>query len=215
MQPLILTGATGGLGDEVVRHLRAGYECVALHRGTAPDGIRSARADLTDPPSVRAAIHSVAAELGPPYGLVHLAGGWAPGSLAETSDDAWTRMLSLNLTGAFVAIRETLAVMDRSRAGRIVVISAEATRSKPAGNVAYVVSKSALNVLIEQVAQELRGTPITANALLPSSLDTPAMREVMPREELVPLPRVAEAISFLLSGAAASISGALIPLTPR
>lgn len=206
VRPLIVTGATGGLGTVVLRHLSSSYECIALSRG---------QADLTDPASVRKAIRSIADEHGPPYGLVHLAGGFAPGSLLETTDETWAQMLGLNLTAAFAAIRETLAVMDRASAGRIVAISSEAALTKAKGSVAYTVSKSALSVLIELAAKELAGTRITANALLPSALDTPAMRAVMPREQLVPLERVAETIAFLLSESASSVNGALIPLTAR
>ena len=207
---LLITGATGGLGAEVVRRLRESYECVALVRGTTPGGVRGVHADLSNAASVRDAIRSLGQA---PYGLVHLAGGFEGGSIAETSDDIWAKMIGLNLTGAFVAIRETLAVMDRALDGRIVVISSDAARTKAAGSVAYTVSKSGLNTLIEVVAKELAKTRITANALMPSSLDTPAMRQVMPREKLVPLERVSETIAFLLSAEAASINGALIPLT--
>ena len=202
MRRLLITGATGGLGTEVVRALRDEYDVVALTR---------AQADLSDSASVRAAGRSI----GAPYGLVHLAGGFAPGSLEETSDETWAKMIGLNLTGAFVAIRETLAVMDRRAAGRIVVISSDAARTKAPGSVAYTVAKSGLNAMIEVLAKELEGTPITANALMPSALDTPVMRAVMPREQLVPLDRVAATIRFLLSDSGASIHGALIPLSAR
>ncbi len=206
MRPLIVTGATGGLGTEVMRHLSGAYNCVALTRSMA---------DLSDPASVREAIRSIADKHGPPYGLVHLAGGFAAGSLLDTSDETWAEMLSSNLTAAFAVIRETLAVMDHSIPGRIVAISSDAARTKAAGSVAYTISKSALNTLIEVVARELEATPITINALLPTALDTPAMRGSMPRARLVPLARVAETIAFLLSQSATHISGALIPLAAR
>jgi NAD(P)-dependent dehydrogenase (short-subunit alcohol dehydrogenase family) len=215
MRSLIVTGATGGLGTEVVRQLSGTYECVALYRGAPSEGLRGVQADLGEPASVRYAMQSIAKDFGAPYGLVHLAGGFAAGSLAETSDETWAQMLGLHLTGAFVAIRETLAIMDRGSAGRILVISSDAARTKLAGTVAYTVSKSALNVLIELLAKELKDTAITANALMPSALDTPAMRKEMPREKLVPLERVGETLQFLLSDAAANITGALIPLTAR
>ncbi|HVG24323.1 MAG TPA: SDR family NAD(P)-dependent oxidoreductase [Thermoanaerobaculia bacterium] len=215
MRTLLITGATGGLGSEILPYLTKEHDCVVLYRSEASfaplrDSVRGVQADLADPASVRKAVQSI----GTPYGLVHLAGGFAPGSFAETSDETWTNMLALNLTGAFTVMRETLAVMDRQAAGRIVVISSAAAVEKAPGSVAYTVSKSGLNVLIELVAKELRGTRITANALLPTALDTTAMREVMPREKLVPLARVGESVAFLLSDAAASITGALIPLTP-
>lgn len=202
MRKLLITGSTGGLGTEVIKHLRDDYDVVPLTRE---------QADLRDSASVRAAVQSI----GSVYGLVHLAGGFLPGSLAETSDETWVKMLDLNLTAAFFTIRETLAVMDRGAPGRILVISSDAARARAAGSLAYTVSKSALNTLIEVLAKELKGTRITANALMPTSLDTPAMRAEMPREQLVPLDRVAATIRFLLGDSGASIHGALIPLSAR
>lgn len=214
MRTLLITGATGGLGAEVVRQLRGEYDVVALYR--SPDGlaelnVRGVQADLADSSSVRDAMQSI----GSFYGLVHLAGGFAMGKLTDTSDDTWAKMLGLNLTGAFYAIREALAVMDRSAPGRIVVISSDAARAKLGGSMAYTVSKSALNTLVEVLAKELKDTPITVNALMPTALDTPAMRKEMPREKLVPLERVASLIRYLLSDDGASTNGALIPLSAR
>lgn len=219
MRTIVITGATGGLGSEILPFLASSFDCVALYRSESSfhalrdslgGALRGVQADLGDPQSVRNALRSA----GTPYALVHLAGGFAPGTLAETDDATWANMLALNLTAAFVVIRETLAVMDRAAAGRIIVISSEAAATKPAGSAAYTVAKSGLNALIEVVAKELRGTAITANALLPSSLDTAAMREVMPRAQLVPLARVGETLAFLLSDAAASVTAALVPLRP-
>ena len=220
MRTVIVTGATGGLGSEILPALTGVYDCVALYRSessfsalreSAGASLRGVQADLSDSASIRAALRSI----GTPYALVHLAGGFAPGSLAGTTDEAWSHMLSLNLTGAFFMIRETLAVMDRTSAGRIVVISSEAAITKTPGTVAYTVSKSGLNTLVELAAKELRETRITVNALLPSALDTAAMRDVLPREKLVPAANVGAMLAFLLSDAASNVSGALIPLTPR
>jgi NAD(P)-dependent dehydrogenase (short-subunit alcohol dehydrogenase family) len=194
---LIVTGGTGGLGTVVVERLAHDYDCVLLGRD-----------DFATDETLRAAI----AKAGAPYGLVHMAGGYAGGSVSETSPDAWEQMIELNLTLAFRATRATLAAMRRDQPGRIIAISSEATITKFAGAAAYVVAKTALNALIEMTAAELAGTPITANALLPGTLDTPASRKAMPDAPRVPLERVAETIAFLLSDAAASVSGALIRL---
>lgn len=201
MKKLIITGGTGGLGETVVARLQRDYECILLrHRDV----------DLHDAASVRAAL----AKIDEPYGLVHMAGGYAGGSVSETDDATWQQMIGLNLTSSFNVIRETLARMRRDQAGRIIAISSEATKTKPKNAAAYAISKTGLNTLIELTAKELAGTGITANALLPGTLATAAMRKEMPDAKLVPLDRVAESIVFLLSDAAASINGALIPLQP-
>ena len=199
MRTLIITGGTGGLGPTVVERLSRDYECVLLSRPEV---------DLMEEASVANALRNVRE----PYGLVHMAGGYAGGSVRESTSDTWRHMLDLNLTSAFFVIRETLKRMRRDAPGRIVAISSEAALTKFAGAAAYTVSKTALNMLIELTAAEVAGTPITANALLPATLDTEASRKAMPDARRVPLDRVAESVAFLLSDAAASITGALIPL---
>ncbi len=192
MKTLLITGGTGGLGTVVVKRLERQYRCVLLTRD-----------DLADEKTLRAAIE-------PAYGLVHLAGGFAPGSVADTTIDSWNEMLASNTTLAFLVIREALRKLQRP--GRIVAISSEASLKKSAGAAAYTVSKSALNTLIEVTAAEAAGSGITANAICPGTLDTPASRAAMPNARRVPLDRVAELIEFLLSDAAANVNGALVPL---
>ena len=72
--------------------------------------------------------------------------------------------------------------------------------------------KSALNALVQVLAAEERSNGITANAVLPDSMATPAMLQSTDAAKLVPLERVSETIAFLLSDAAAGTSGALIPI---
>jgi NAD(P)-dependent dehydrogenase (short-subunit alcohol dehydrogenase family) len=211
MKTLIVTGGTGGLGETVVRRLSRTYRCVLLYHSTAPDAapnVEGLKADLNDESSIRAAMTQV----DEPYGLVHLAGGYAGGTVSETTTETWQRMIGLNLTSTFFVVRESLARMKRGQPGRIVAISSEASTSKFASAAAYTISKAGLNTLIELTAAELGGTGITANALLPGSLDTPATRKAMPNAKLVSLDRVTDTIEFLLSDAAANITGALIPL---
>ena len=206
MKTIVVTGGTGGLGTTVVSRLSREYRCVVLYRGTPPAGVTGVQADLLDEASVRAAFE----QTGGIYALVHLAGGFAPGDVASTALDTWTQMLSLNATAAFLAIREALPRLTRP--GRIVAVSSISSVDRAKGVAAYTVSKAALNALVETTALETRGSGITVNAILPESMATPAMLASMDASELVPLDRVAETIAFLLSGAAANISGALIPL---
>jgi NAD(P)-dependent dehydrogenase (short-subunit alcohol dehydrogenase family) len=214
MKTLIVTGGTGGLGPTVVHRLSARYRCVLLAREPAAGDQNQLRADLGDEASVHSAVAMAVGRFGAPYGLVHLAGGYAGGTISETPTETWQQQLSLNLTGAFLAIREVLAVMRRDEPGRIVAVSSEASTMKLTGSAAYTVSKSALNTLIEVVAKDVAGSCITANALLPGTLDTRASREAMPDAKRVPLDSVAAAIEFLLSDEASSINGALLPLRP-
>src|SRR5690349_23369902 len=98
MKTLIVTGVTGGLGTVVVERLRRNYECLLLHRD-----------DFAGDGALRAAI----GKAGAPYGLVHMAGGYAGGSVSKTSTETWQQMIDLNLTISFRTIRETLARMNR------------------------------------------------------------------------------------------------------
>lgn len=192
-----ITGGTGGLGTEVLRRLSTDYRCVVLGR---------AQADLTNEESTRKAFD----EIGELYALVHLVGGFTAGSVADTTLETWTRVLTLNLTTAFVATRAALAHMTRP--GRIVAVSSVATLAPATGIAAYHVSKSALNTFIEDLAREQKKNGITANAVLPDGMATPAMLATGDPSKLVPLERVSETIAFLLSDAAAGTSGALIPI---
>ncbi|HEY0140172.1 MAG TPA: SDR family NAD(P)-dependent oxidoreductase [Thermoanaerobaculia bacterium] len=202
MKALIVTGGTGGLGSVVVERLAREYECVLLSRPEV---------DLMSESSVREGVARAVERFGAPYGLVHLAGGYAGGGIAETSLETWEGMLGLNLTSSFLVMREVLARMRRDAPGRIIAISSAATRTK-SGSVAYTIAKSGLNALIELTAKELEKTPITANALLPATLDTAASRASMPNAKRVPLGDVAETIAYLLSDAGASVNGALLPM---
>lgn len=199
MRRLAITGGTGGLGTEVVRRLSLDYDCIVLGHETV---------DLTHEASVRDAF----AGIGEIYGLVHLVGGFAPGTVRETPLEIWSRMLALNVTAAFLAARGALPHITRP--GRIVAVSSIATLNPKGGSAAYTVAKSALNTLVQVLAAEERSNGITANAVLPDAMATPAMLRTTDAAKLVPLERVSETIAFLLSDAAAGTSGTLIPIRP-
>lgn len=194
MKTLIVTGGTGDLGSVVVERLARDYRCVLLTREMA---------DATDAAQVATAIDALVKQHGAPYGLVHLVGAFAMGGDAET----WSRMIAVNATAAAAAF--SAVTPHLTSPGRIVAVSSYATLTKPAGLSAYVASKAALNALVEVLAADLKARRITVNALLPTSMDTPANSGL----NLVPRAEVAEAIRWLLSEPAASTSGALIPMT--
>jgi len=203
MKTLIITGGTGNLGTAVVRHLSTDYNCVLI-------GLESG-VDLSDEASVAAAVEKVAAEQGELWGLVHLVGGFAMGSVEESPAAVWSKMLTLNLMTTVNTVRAALPHLRQSR-GRVVTVSAYASLSRPAGIAPYVVSKSAVNALVQTLAGELAGTGVTVNAVLPTTLDTAMNRATMDPSKLVPLERVAETLAFLLSEAGSHVNGSLIPL---
>ncbi|HEU4521055.1 MAG TPA: SDR family oxidoreductase, partial [Thermoanaerobaculia bacterium] len=97
--------------------------------------------------------------------------------------------------------------------GRIIAISSAASLSRPAGLAAYNASKAALNAYIETLAKDLKGRAITANVLVPTSLDTDANRKEMPEQRLVKRTNVAEMIALLLSDQASAVTGQLIGMS--
>ena len=131
------------------------------------------------------------------YGVLQLAGAFAMGS---TLDD-FTKMLDANLISAVRAIEPLRDRIDDC--GRIVAISSVASQTTPAGLAAYASAKAALNAYIGVLAKDLKSRRIAVTALLPSTLG----------EGGIPFERVAESIAFLLSDAAASLTGQLIAMT--
>jgi NAD(P)-dependent dehydrogenase (short-subunit alcohol dehydrogenase family) len=195
---LLITGGTGDLGHEVVRRLARDYRCLVLYR-SEESWIRLREAV---PGENVVGVEEPRQE--PLYGLVHLAGAFT----MKSGPDDFRKMLDANL---FSFVR----VYDRAKenlvdGGRIVAVSSAATLTKPPGMAAYVAAKSALNATIEVLANELRPRGITANAILPTTLATPANASFGGRK--VPTGNVAETIAFLLGESAASISGQLIAL---
>jgi NAD(P)-dependent dehydrogenase (short-subunit alcohol dehydrogenase family) len=147
--------------------------------------------------------------------LVNAVGGFAGGELVSTSMAEWNRMLALNLNTAMLGCRAVLPAMIRARRGRIVNIASRAVVPPQGGFIAYTVSKAAVITLTQALAQEVRAHGITVNAVLPSTMDTPANRRAMPdadRSAWVTTEAVALVVAFLASDAAEAVSGAAVPV---
>jgi 3-oxoacyl-[acyl-carrier protein] reductase len=220
---LFVTGATGGLGESVVRRLTSdGFRCLVAYRQRtkyedlasgidARDLVRGVPADLTDAESVENAA-AVMSDHGIPWGLVHLAGGFVAASATETALETWDGMIELNLRGAFVALRAVARQLRNENGGRLVFVGASSALDLPPGMAAYAVSKVAVAGLVQVAAKELSGSGITVNAIMPDALDTRAMREAGLGIPLLSLDQVAATIGYLVSDEAASVTGSLVPL---
>jgi len=221
----IITGGTGGLGSSVTR--------LALDRGaritipthslqtTKPTAhtvdhpqanqVNFIYSDLTDEQKVR--------ELFEPFErldiLIHLAGGFSMGSTSEFSLKDWRQQVDLNLTTTFLVCKYALKKMKEHGYGRIVTVSARAANQPGAGMAAYSASKAGVLAFTRSIAEETRGTGITANTILPSVIDTPANRKAMGEKEAhtwVKPDSLAQVICFLASEAAGDLRGAGIPV---
>jgi NAD(P)-dependent dehydrogenase (short-subunit alcohol dehydrogenase family) len=219
---VLITGAKGGLGTFVTqRFLGTGATVIGASRSISPEDFPAPNfvalpVDFTKPVAVTSAIGSCVARYGKLDVLVHVVGGFAGGkSVVETDDATWEQMRDLNLTAAFYVLRAAIPHLRKSGAGRIVTVGSLAAVEPHAGLGAYVTSKSALVSLVRTVAVENKDAGVTANVVLPGTMDTPANRKAMPGADfskwLKPAD-VADLILWLADERAAHVTGAAIPI---
>ncbi len=125
--------------------------------------------------------------------------------------------MSLNLRAVFLCLKSVLPHMVRQNYGRIVAVSARQAvdRRARARSGAYSVSKAGLIVLVETIAEEFKKYDITANCLLPGTIDTPSNRAALPGSDAskwVQPEDIAEAALFLASEDSRAVNGAAIPV---
>ena len=216
----IVVGAGGELGRATALALAAtGTVVVAVDRSggnleVLPDDIRREVADVTDPDVVTPLIDRIVAEVGGPDALVNTVGAFVPGTAADTTPDLLRTMIDVNLGAAFWLSRAVAPHMQRRHSGAIVHVTARPGLDPTYGMAAYAASKAALAYLIRLLDVELRPLGIRVNSVAPQLLDTAANRAALPEEMLahaVTPEAVADIIAFLVSDAAAPISGAVLP----
>ncbi len=222
---VLITGAKGGLGTAVTQgFLKAGATVVGTSRSIKQEDFPNPRfvampADFSKAAAVNEMVLQILVRFGRLDALMHVMGGFAGGkSVAETDDATWEQMRDLNLTAAFYAARAVLPHMRKAGRGRIVAVGSLAAAEPHAGLGSYVIFKSALNTLIRTVALENSDANITANVVLPGTMDTPANRAAMPGADFSKWVRpddVANVLLMLVSDQAAHINGAVIPVPER
>jgi NAD(P)-dependent dehydrogenase (short-subunit alcohol dehydrogenase family) len=230
----LVTGGTGAIGRVVVgRLLDDGYRVGVTYRSESEwNALASARqreaeggalvgvtADVTREDSVRDAVDRVSRSLGGIRVLVHVAGGYAGGVPVESLDaDSVRHMMELNLYSAFWAAKHVIPHAKRAGSGRLLFVSSRGSIVHYPGAAPYAAAKAALNALVGTLARELLASGVTANAILPSMVDTEANRMEMPNADhasWVQPEEIAALLSFLASERASATSGALIPIYGR
>jgi NAD(P)-dependent dehydrogenase (short-subunit alcohol dehydrogenase family) len=219
---VLVTGANGGLGNAVTQALlNAGATVVGTSRKIAPKEFLSPNfTGISGEISSLAAAQAIVAQAVSQHGrldaLVHLVGGFAGGkAIADTDDATMQRMLDMNFNCVFHVLRATLPALRGSGAGRIVAIGSRAAVDPGPGVGAYSASKAAMVSLIRTVAAENKDAGVTANAILPGTMDTPANRTAMPQADFtkwVQPNNVASLVVWLASAAGKDVNGAVIPI---
>jgi NAD(P)-dependent dehydrogenase (short-subunit alcohol dehydrogenase family) len=221
----IVAGAGGALGHATTAALAAGgFTVVALDRSEhamrdLPDGVRREAVpgltdDPADPGAVARLIDRVAAQTGPPGVLVNTIGAFGLGDALATTPESLRLMLDVNLGPAWWLSQAVVPHMRRLGGGAIVHVTARPGLEPAGGMAAYSVSKAALVHLTRTLDLELRPAGIRVNAVAPELIDTPANRASLPADALahaVAPAAVAGVIAFLVSPAAAPVSGAILP----
>ena len=219
---VLIAGGSGALGQTVVPAFsKAGAQVITVDRNppSAQAGGRAAmKADVTDEADVQRLVDDVIRTRGCIDALVNLVGGFAMGRVVETDAALWQRMLTMNVTAAFLLSKAVLPHMVARGTGRIVHVAAWAAVEPFPGAAAYIVSKASLLTLIKVLALELSGSGVTVNAVLPNTIDTPANRASMPQTDPSTWTKpesIAGTLLFLASEEARQISGAAIPIGVR
>jgi NAD(P)-dependent dehydrogenase (short-subunit alcohol dehydrogenase family) len=227
----LVTGAAGALGSELARILSArGLPIVLVDTAAARARLEQiagtlgkasvVAGDIAVEETWLSALPRIEKELGAPPSLAaFIAGGYRGGKPIheETSDDTWRAMTTSNVETAYRGFRALLPPMVARKRGSIVVVGSRAGEqpATAAGAAAYGASKAAVVALAQAAAAEVLRHGVRINAVLPSTLDTPANRAAMPKADpsiWVSLPSAAGVIAFLLSDDARDISGAALPI---
>ncbi|HEU4404881.1 MAG TPA: SDR family oxidoreductase [Polyangiaceae bacterium] len=225
----VVTGAGGALGGAVVRALAArGRRVAAVDLVTAEEGLRAVAAasgeacvpfliDVRSRGSWAGVFERMGAGGGRLLGAALVAGGWTGGGPFHARPSDWRAMAEKNVDTAMGSLQAVLSVMVEQRAGSVVVVGARAAAepATSAGAAAYAASKAAVVALSQAVAAEVGPYGVRVNAVLPSTLDTPANRAAMPGVDparWVDTRALADVILFLLSDESRAVRGAAIPV---
>ncbi|GAA1428042.1 3-oxoacyl-[acyl-carrier-protein] reductase [Microlunatus lacustris] len=231
----MVTGGTKGIGLAISEHLaRTGHTVVMNYRSDESQaaaalaqvralhpGAELLRADVSEPDQVDAMFRTVRTEFGTLDHFVSNAGITADGFAVMMSHSKWGAVVDTNLTGAFACLRAAARTMAARRSGSLVAVASTSAVNAPAGQANYAASKAGLVAAVRVLAKELGPYGVRANAVLPGFVDT-GMTRTMPEKDLnrylagVPLGRigtcadVAPTVAFLLSDAAAYITGSTV-----
>jgi NAD(P)-dependent dehydrogenase (short-subunit alcohol dehydrogenase family) len=219
---VLVTGANGGLGSHVTQaFLDAGANVVGTSRKIqqsefANRNFVAMAAELSTPQGANALVEQVVARFGRIDVLAHTVGGFAGWqSMAQTDDVTFQTMFDLNVNSTFYLLRAALPVMRDTGNARIIAIGSRAALVPGLAVGAYSASKAAMVSLIQTVALENKDAGLTANVILPGTIDTPTNRKAMPNADTSQWVRpstIASLMLWLAGDAGKDVNGAVIPV---
>jgi NAD(P)-dependent dehydrogenase (short-subunit alcohol dehydrogenase family) len=169
--------------------------------------------NLLDPASAEALVAHVVAQCGALHGVGTTVGGFAMGKIADAGQDQWDLMFNLNVRTTWNIYRSAVPAIRAAGGGALCAIGSAAGLRGSGEMAAYSATKSAVMRLTESLGAELHADRIRANAVLPTTIDTPQNRAAMPDADAsrwVKPRQVGQVMAFLLSDAASAVTGQLL-----
>jgi NAD(P)-dependent dehydrogenase (short-subunit alcohol dehydrogenase family) len=215
---VLVFGAGGALGAGVAAAFAAAGAVVTGADKVVPGearrlaGVRYDAVDVLDDDAVGALLGAGPA----PWAVLNTVGGYAPARpLADLDRDELTGQIELNLVSAALITRHALRVMQPAGEGRIVHTASRAGIVTAGTGFAYSVSKRAVLHLVSMAAEEVSGTGVTVNCVVPSIIDTPANRAAMPSADHDAWPKIkdiAQTYLYLALPESGLVNGAALPV---
>lgn len=226
---VIIAGAAGGLGSvATAAFAEAGAKLALLGRDqtrldelAAELQLPAARVlakavDLGKPQEVEDTADAILKKFGSIDILLNFVGGWIGGKgVFETKEEEFVSMLDQHLYAGYAMIKSFVPLMVKNHWGRVLAVTSLNASRPPGNNSPYAVGKSAMEALMLSLAQELKGTGVTANLLMVRMIDVAHERQINPSEKnrsWTTPEEISATLLHLCSEEAGMINGARIPL---
>jgi len=226
---VVIAGATSPTGQAIARRFARDGALLALFSrdaeklshltqtiGLSSKHLLTAALDFRQASAANQAAEIVQVNFGGCDVLINLVGGWLGGKTIEEFEPAdYATMLDQHFWTTLHLVRAFLPLLRLSSRGRVVIVSSPSASLPPAQSAPYAIAKAAQETLLLTLAQEIKGTSLTANILRVNTIDVQSLRQKEPSPKTASWTtpeEIADTIAFLCGESAQMINGARIPL---